>query len=169
MKKIINLCLITLFILTGCKSNSDNKDKEIFEEASQMFKDQKFPMAVVQFEKIVKEYPKGDYYPKSLFELGKIYNAKLITTLDGKINLERAVYYFKKLYNEFPASTYAEQALFLTGFLYANELKYLDSAKITYNTFLEKFPNSQFVKSVKSELENMGKSPEEIINKKESN
>lgn len=166
MRRIINISLIILFALTACKTNYENKDKEIFEEADKLLKEQKFPMAVVQFEKIVSEYPKGDYYPKSLFELGKIYNAKLISTMDAKANCEKAVYYFRKLYNEYPASTYAEQALFLTGFLYANELKYLDSAKTTYNSFLEKFPQSQFVTSVKAELENMGKTPEEILNQK---
>lgn len=97
MKKLIYLSLITLFVITGCKTNYENKDKEVFEEASQFLKDQSYPMAVVKFEKIIKEFPKGDYYPKSLFELGKIYNAKLITTIDNKANCEKAVYYLKKI------------------------------------------------------------------------
>jgi outer membrane protein assembly factor BamD (BamD/ComL family) len=165
MKKIINLCLISLFVITACSSN-DNNDKSVFEEASQLLKDQKYPMAVVQFEKIVKEYPKSDYYPKSLMELGNIYNAKLINTIDGPSNSRKAVYYFHKVYNEFPVSTHGEQALFLTGFIYANELKNIDSARISYTLFLEKYPESKLITSVKSELDNLGKTPEEIIDKK---
>ena len=165
MKKYINLCLFFLIVLTAC-SSKDNKDKDIFEEGSKQFKARNFPMAVTQFEKIVKEYPKSDYYPKSLMELGTIYNAKLINTMDNAANSKKAVYYFRRVYNEFPVSTHAEQALFLTGFVYANELKNQDSAKITYSLFLEKFPNSQFANSVKAELNNMGKSPDQIVDKK---
>lgn len=165
MKKLINFCVIFLSIITACSSN-DNNDKSIFEEANQLLKDQKYPMAVVRFEKIVKEYPKSDYYPKSLMELGNIYNAKLINTMDGLSNSRKAVYYFHKVYNEFSVSTHGEQALFLTGFIYANELKDTDSARISYSLFLEKYPESKLVTSVKSELNNLGKTPEEIIDKK---
>jgi len=167
MKKYINLLLIALISLTACsKKEYNGSDREVFEEGTKLFKEQKFPMAVIQYEKITKDFPKSDYYPKSLMELGTIYNAKLITTLSKEDNLHKAVYYFKKVYNEFPVSTHAEQAVFLTGFIYANEFKNLDSARITYNLFLEKFPNSQFAASVKAELQNLGKSPDQVIDKK---
>lgn len=162
MKKIIYLGLVLIFAITGCKSSSNN-DQAIFDEANQLLKDLKYPMAVVQFEKLVKEFPKSDYYPKACMELGNIYNAKLITTMSPEANSRKAVYYYNKIYKEFPVSTHAEQALFLTGFIYANELKNMDSAKTSYNLFLEKFPNSQMASSVKAELQNLGKAPEEII------
>lgn len=165
MKKLIYLCLILLFVISACSSN-DNKDQSIFDEGAKQLKEQNYPMAVVQFEKIVKEYPKSDYYPRSMMELGNIYNAKLISTMGPADNSRMAIKYYRKLYTEFPVSTHGEQAMFLTGFIYANELKNADSAKISYNMFLEKYPNSQYVKSVKAELTNMGKSPEEIIDKK---
>ncbi len=168
MKKYINILLISIFAFTAC-SKSDNQDKTIFDEASKLLKEQNYPKAVMEFEKIVKDYKDGDYYVKSLMELGNIYNAKLISTISPEENSRKAVLYFKKVYTDFPVSTHGEQAMFLTGFIYANELKNLDSAKISYTLFLEKYPTSQFAASVKAELTNMGKSPEEIIDNKTGN
>jgi outer membrane protein assembly factor BamD (BamD/ComL family) len=164
MKRVIYPCLVLFLFLTAC--SKDNKDSAIFEEGQKELKSENYPMAVVKFEQIVKEYPKSDFYPRSLMELGNIYNAKLISTMGPADNSRKAIYYFKKLYTEFPVSTHGEQAMFLTGFIYANELKNQDSAKISYELFLNKYPNSQFSTSVKAELNNMGKTPEDIIDKK---
>ncbi len=165
MKRLIYLGLIGLFLVTAC-SKKDTKDQTLFDEAQKQMKEENYPMAMVKYLSIVKDYPKGDYYAKSLMELGNIYNAKLITTMSPAENEHMAIYYYKKVFNEFPVSTHAEQALFLTGFIYANELKDQDSAKINYNLFLEKYPNSQLASSVKGELQNIGKTPDDVIDKK---
>lgn len=54
-------------------------------------------------------------------------------------------------------------ALFMKGFVLDNDLKYLDEAKEVYNEFLKKYPNSDLSDDVKSALELLGKSDEEII------
>jgi hypothetical protein len=45
-------------------------------------------------------------------------------------------------------------------------LQKLDEAKLAYQTFLKEYPNHELVSAVKSELENLGKDPEEILQNK---
>jgi TolA-binding protein len=53
----------------------------------------------------------------------------------------------------------------MLGFIYANELNNYEKAKIYYQKFLERYPNSELAISAKFELENLGRKPEEIIKK----
>ena len=57
--------------------------------------------------------------------------------------------------------------MFSTGFIYANNLNQVDSARAAYTLFLEKYPQSELAASAKGELENLGRTPEEIIGKVE--
>ncbi|WP_268761450.1 tetratricopeptide repeat protein [Candidatus Chrysopegis kryptomonas] len=51
----------------------------------------------------------------------------------------------------------------MLGFIHANELNDYKKAKIYYQKFIEKYPNSELATSAKFELENLGKEPEKII------
>ena len=54
-------------------------------------------------------------------------------------------------------------ALFLRGFILANHLNNLDSAKAVYQYFLTKYSDNELSASVKFELDNLGKSPDVLI------
>ena len=49
--------------------------------------------------------------------------------------------------------------MFLSAFLLNNDLHKLDSAKIVYEAFIQKYPSHELVPSAKFELETMGKDP----------
>ena len=83
----------------------------------------------------------------------------------GKGNYEKAVEHYETLLTLYPDSEQAPLALFMIGFTYANEIGNKDKARIAYNEFLAKYPNSVLKSSVEFELENMGKSAEEILSK----
>ena len=53
----------------------------------------------------------------------------------------------------------------MSGYIQANTLGKYNEATITYKKFLEIYPNSKFADDARSELDNMGLSPEEIIAK----
>lgn len=53
--------------------------------------------------------------------------------------------------------------VFLKGFLLDNELKNLDLAKQSYETFIDRYPEHELASHVKFLIENLGKSDEEIL------
>ena len=49
------------------------------------------------------------------------------------------------------------------AFCYENDLRQKDKAKTLYESFLTKYPNHELAKSVQFSLDNIDKSPEQII------
>jgi len=160
--KII-LAILTLLFLVGC--STQKTDKELFDEAKKNLTEQKIPEAVSAFDELISEYPESELTPEALSELASIYQNKQIKSLTEAQNLNKAIELFKKLHDEYPTSEYAPPALFMAGFIYANDLQNYDAATEMYNQFLKEYPDNELTASARAELDNMGLSPEEILQK----
>lgn len=157
------LLIFAIILFAGCYSKTD---KDYFSEAQKKSKEKKFIEAVKDFEKLTLEYPNSNLAPRALYEIAKLYHAQLVPNFNREESLSKAVFYYKKVFKEYANSQEAERALFITGFIFANELYQLDSAKFSYELFLKKYPQSELTRSVKLELENLGSTPDEILNKR---
>ena len=108
-------------------------------------------------ENFVKKFPDDTLAPKYLFEKALLQEkqkkySEVLSTLDG-------------IYSQYPESKSASKAIFLEGFLYANVLNQLDKAKEKYQLYLDKYSqvDAKMTNDVKMELQNLGKSPDEIL------
>lgn len=81
---------------------------------------------------------------------------------------EKAVKIADVLIEKYPDFEMTPMAMFIKGFVYENKLGDLQNAEMTYRQFIEKYPDNPMVGDVKSTLENLGLSPEELIRKFES-
>ena len=72
---------------------------------------------------------------------------------------------FKKIHDNYPESDYAPTGLFMAGFINANELQNYEEATSLYQKFLKEYPDNELVPSAQAELNFMGMSPEDIIEK----
>jgi len=81
---------------------------------------------------------------------------------------DKAIALYASILANAPQHPKAATAQFMTGFIYANDLNELGKAKAAYEAFLQKHPNDELAESAKMELENLGKSPEELIKKFEA-
>mgnify|MGYP003301053576 FL=1 len=70
---------------------------------------------------------------------------------------------------QYPEFEMTPMAMFLKGFAYENMMNDNEKALDTYHQFLDKYPNSPLVNDVKSTIENIGLTPEELIKKFEGN
>lgn len=70
---------------------------------------------------------------------------------------------------QYPEFEMTPMAMFLKGFVYENMMMDYEKALDTYHQFLERYPNSPLVNDVKSTIENVGLTPEELIKKFEGN
>ena len=108
-----------------------------------------------RYESYVAAHPTDAKSAEYLFKAGEIYSLMRQPT--------QAISTYQRLYKEFPQHERAPHALFMTGFSYENTLRQLDSAKVVYNQFLKTYPQHEFAKSAQFSLDNLGKSPDEIV------
>ncbi len=162
MKKNFLLLLLTVFVV-ACNTN---KDRDTFNEAEKKFGEKKYSEALADYKLVIDEYSSSDYAAKSLLKVGSMYQMFLVQNVSNEESNIKAVEFYRELYNNFPNSVDAPKALFMSGFILANNLNKLDEAKITYQTFLDKYSQNELAAQVKMELENLGKTPEEILQNK---
>jgi tetratricopeptide (TPR) repeat protein len=70
---------------------------------------------------------------------------------------------YEKIYHNYPNFDKRPYALFLQGFMFENEVGNTEAAKIKYREFLKAFPEHAIAKDVKLTLENLGKTPEQLL------
>jgi len=168
MKKFVSfLMVLTVGVLvTFCGSQSD---KDYFESAQSNKEAGKYVEALADFEMLVEEYPDSEYQVKALFEIGKMYQTQVNKNISKEESIQKAVDSYYTIFKKHPDSQQAPSSLFMVAFLNANELFKLDTARETYELFIQKYPDNELVPSAQAELENLGLTPEEILQKKINN
>jgi TolA-binding protein len=136
-------------------------------EAAENIKNNRIPEAISGYEKLLAEYPDSKFAPEALFQIGTLYQNKLVKNLSGKESMEKSAKVFRDIYEKYPDYKRAPNALFMSGFILANDLGRYEEATETYKLFLQKYPDHEWSFSAKSEVENMGLPPEVILQKKQ--
>lgn len=75
---------------------------------------------------------------------------------------EEAEQNFQSIVDKFPDGEYHAKAVFMIGFINANYTNNLEKAREYYNKFLEKYPDHDLADDAKYELENLGKSIDDL-------
>lgn len=105
--------------------------------------------------KYVKTYPQDSLAPDYLYKA-----AELNQALD-KGNL--SVKYYEQFLTDYPDNERAGTAMFQMAFVYENLVQNKELAVKYFNEFIEKYPNHPLVPSAEMSIENIDKSPEELI------
>ena len=161
----ITSVLVIALILSGC---SKKTDEQYLNEAKTSISNNNINDAVTSYQELVKEYPNSPKAPEAIFQLATLYQNKMIKNIPQKESLEKAISLFRSLFDKYPQSSLAPKALFMSGFIQANDLKSFNEATASFTLFLQKFPNNELATSAKEELDNMGLTPEEILQKKKN-
>ena len=162
--RYLSFCLL-LVTLVSCTSQKERDVIEIktnLDLVDQGFNDNKLDTAAsrkaeTEIKAFVAAYPEDSLSAGYLFKLGMLYQKQR--------NFKEAIDAFDKVYTDYPTTGYSRNAVFLQGFLYANELNNLDKAKEKYELYLEKYSgiDPKMTSDVQMELQNLGKSPDEIL------
>jgi outer membrane protein assembly factor BamD (BamD/ComL family) len=75
----------------------------------------------------------------------------------------KAIELFDQFIVKYPDNPKAPVCMFFKGYIYENQIKNLDKAKEIYLQFIEKYPNNEFTKDARIALQNLGKSPEVMV------
>ncbi len=164
------ILILTLSIMTfmACKNTSQNsagntempgnikelRDSLLANPLGESFKT-KAPVLVKLLDNYAKTNPKDSLSPGYLFEASQ-YSRNL-----G--DLKTALNYMEKIKTDYPNYKRLPDVIFYEGFMVENDMKDIHKAKEIYEDFLRRFPNHPFVENIKLNIQNLGKTPEEIL------
>lgn len=80
-----------------------------------------------------------------------------------------AIDYFDRVIDEYPEYEKVAYSMFLRAFVYENQLKDLDKASKAYRDFIKAYPDHDMTEAAQFSLQNLGKSPEQLIREFEQN
>ncbi len=75
----------------------------------------------------------------------------------------RSIGLYNRVINEYPKFRKIPECVFLKGYVYENYLGDIENARIIYTEFLEKYPENEFADDAAISIQNLGKTPEELI------
>jgi len=75
----------------------------------------------------------------------------------------RAIELYDRVIMEYPNFHKVPECFFLKGYVYENYLNDLEMAKLIYTQFIERYPDNEFADDAQVSIQNLGKSPEELI------
>ena len=105
--------------------------------------------------------PRGPNAAEYLFDAAEM--AKLLRTNHKALNI------YDWLVSKYPNYEKTPSALFIKAFILENEMNNIDEARLAYQLFLEKYPDNDFADDARFSLENLGKSPDEVLKAIEAN
>ena len=160
---ILAISFAGLLMLTSCQTDKKQQlseqinslEKTLFENKKGVIDKKEAANMIYTYLQFVDTYPKDSESPKYLFKAADV----SINTFHSaeSINL------FDRIIKDYPEYEKVPQALFLKAFTYENYLTEVDSARKYYELFLEEYPNHVFSNDAQISLQNLGKTPEEII------
>jgi TolA-binding protein len=159
---------VVIIVLTGCSKPPASEVLKKAQESEELARrtldtmrvkpDPKefFRPVIAGFSTLVDRYESAPEAEVALFRRAAILNN------DTKEH-DRAVEDYKLYAMRYPEGEKTPLVMFLVGYIYNNELHNLDSAGAAYKRFLQKYPDNEMAASAQFELNNLGKTPEELL------
>lgn len=157
------LVLVSILIL-ACSNKPEQKElkgkidlleKELNKTAMQGLNPKKATDMLDAYLAFVKNYPEMPECAEYLFKAAEVSSALKKT--------DEAIGYYEKIGREYPQYKKLPECLFLQGFLYETQLNRIESARQKYTEFIKKYPNHTLAKDAQASIDNLGKTPDQII------
>ncbi len=157
MRKYILLLVISLSVLYACQSPKEKALAQIksLESNDSAFSNELMTQLKTAYVDFAKAYPDDEHTPEYLFK-----GAQRAIVLE---QANEAVELLGEMIQKYPKAAQVEDALFLMGYTYENNIQDLNKAKSIYEEFIKKYPKSELAEDAQYALDNLGKSPEDII------
>ena len=100
-------------------------------------------------------------FPNDSNSADYLFKAGEVSTAIGKY--PQALSYYQTICNKYPNYKYVVESVFLQGYIYDTFLKDTAKARTYYQEVITKYPNATFAQDAKSEIQNLGKSDDELV------
>jgi tetratricopeptide (TPR) repeat protein len=143
--------------MSSCQSKMEKLEEVVFSE--EFGYDTKGVVKATElmylYIKKAEEEPKAVKSPDYMFKAAEL-----------AMNLEKtpqALELYNKIIYTYPDYEKAPECLFLMAFIYENNIQNYGKAKELYEQFLKQYPDHEFADDAAFSLQNIGKSPEELM------
>lgn len=176
MKQLKIAFLSILIILTSCAGPEEKKEEqrqtdptevitlkeaELFGQNQTRLDNRKALELIRLYEAYANEHPDDSLSPEYLFRAADI-----------SMNMRRpkeTIKLFDKIIVTYPDHEKTPSVIFLKAFVYEDQLQDLEEAKVYYELYLQKYPDGEFSDDAEVSMQNLGKTPEELIREFEEN
>ncbi len=110
---------------------------------------------LVLYSAFIKDFPADSMTKKYIFKAGSLN----MNSGNGKAAIEM----FDLYRSSYPNDPRSAICLFFTAYIYENMMKNLDKAQELYILFIEKYPHNDFADDAQNALNNLGKTPEQMV------
>lgn len=164
MKGFRNILLISgmLLLIASCTPAIESdlqaiKDAEesLFADANKSVDRTKALELVELYVAFADKYPEDSMAAENLFK-----GAEFCLTLGEG---QRSIDLYDRVMTEYPDFRKVPESLFLKAYVYENYLGNLEEARMLYELFLTKYPDNEFADDARISIDNLGKTPEELI------
>ncbi len=163
MQKVTTgITLLLVIFLWGCSPSRDKTIDEIKSLEKRLFSPQ-----VTSFDKKKADSLIGLYenfarrFPDDSLAAGYVFKAASIAMNSGDGN--KALVLYDQIIEKYPQYKKAPLCVFFKGFVYENLLNDLPKAKEQYTLFISTYPDNEFVPSAQASIQNLGKTPEQLV------
>ncbi|HDP67940.1 MAG TPA: tetratricopeptide repeat protein [Candidatus Marinimicrobia bacterium] len=156
VKKVLTAGLVILMILmVGCSGDRVKSAQGYWDLAREAFNNKQYQEAISYYEKLVQRFPQDSLAVPALFSVAEIYK-------NNMKDYTKSIQSYQRILREYVSHPKAPNASFMIGYVYANDLNNYDQARSSYEEFIKTFPEHSLVPSAQWEIENLGKSLDEI-------
>lgn len=169
MKKILLACIVLITVLVSCNAKRDWSQKAIEKQEKTLAEQaQKGKVDSNSVNNLLKDYEAyATTYPDDT--TGANYLFKAADFYRYMRRPLRSIELYSTIYAHYPTISKRPYALFLQGFIFENEVGNQRAAKNLYEKFLAEYPNHAIAKDVRTTLNNLGKTPEQLIGEFQEN
>ena len=158
-------------IVASCNLNTNNSEvteKKISLAEQELFSGDITSPDIEKAKVLVSMYIEfANLHPKDSISVEYLFKAADISMNFGAA--KKTIGIFNRMINEYPEYRNISTVYFLKGFVYEDQLRDYQMAKNCYMEYIEKYPNSVFADDALISLQNLGKSPDELIEEFERN
>jgi len=162
MKRITAIFLLIGIMFASCTSSKDKDLAKIKELEKTVLAKTTAPVNVDTAKQLVDAYIKyAKDFPKDTCSVNFLFKAANMSMNIGKGQL--SVDLFDQIIKDYPEYSKVSDCMFLKAFVYDNTLKEYKKAKVAYEAFINKYPTHEFADDAQACLDNLGKTPEQLI------
>ncbi len=161
LRKLAFFAIISVLVF-ACSSPEDEAKSKIKELEGNLFSSEDMVVNRKQASELVNAYIEyADKFPDDTLSPEYIFKGADICM--NILNPSKAVLFFDRIIREYPDYRKVPESMFLKAYVYDNNMQSYDLARKLYTEFIEKYPDNEFADDARVSIQNLGKTPEQII------